>query len=98
MLVRIVKLTFESNKTEDFLLNFENNKIQIRNFPGCRFLELYRDKSDPSVFFTYSYWDDEEALESYRNSDLFKSVWSKTKVWFSARPEAWSVDKIESLD
>ncbi|NER11820.1 antibiotic biosynthesis monooxygenase [Leptobacterium flavescens] len=98
MLVRIVKLTFQENKVEDFLANFNKNKERIRNFDGCRFLELYRDKEKPSVFFTYSYWESENDLENYRHSELFKSVWKTTKAWFADKPVAWSVDKIVSLE
>jgi hypothetical protein len=98
MLVRIVKMSFSENKIEDFLNNFEENKNQIRNFKGCHLLELYRDKNNPNVFFTYSYWTSETDLEHYRQSDLFKNVWSKTKPLFNAKPEAWSVDKVENLN
>lgn len=97
MIVRIVKMGFEQSKINAFLENFEANKTSIRNFEGCRLLELYRDKNDSTVFFTYSYWDSENALENYRQSNLFKSVWLKTKPLFNAKPKAWSVDKIESL-
>ncbi len=97
MLVRIVKMSFSEIHIEDFLNNFEKNKIQIRNFEGCTLLELYQDKKKPNVFFTYSYWNSEDNLEQYRQSELFKNVWSKTKPLFNAKPEAWSVNKIESL-
>ena len=97
MLVRIVKMSFEGDKVDEFLTNFEANKIKIRGFTGCNFLELYRDQNNTNVFFTYSYWDSEEALNNYRNSDLFNAVWTKTKPLFNAKPEAWSVNKIESL-
>lgn len=97
MFVRIVKMTFDESKIETFLSNFNNNKEKIRNFDGCRLLELYRDKDNPTIFFTYSYWESEKQLDIYRNSDLFKNVWAKTKVLFNCKPEAWSVDKLESL-
>lgn len=97
MLVRIVKMTFLPSKIEEFLSNFENTKEHIRNFPGCFLLELYRDKTNTTVFFTYSYWNDETDLENYRHSELFKTVWSQTKPLFSEKPQAWSVDKIVSL-
>ena len=97
MFIRIVKMTFDSTKVELFLENFNKNKEKIRNFEGCRLLELYRDKNTPIIFFSYSYWDSEKQLENYRNSELFKAVWAKTKVLFSDKPEAWSVDKFESL-
>ncbi len=89
---------FHQQNIEVFLQNFEKNKTKIRAFEGCTFLELYRDKNDTSIFFTYSYWKSDEALENYRESELFKSVWSKVKPLFSIRPEAWSVDKLERLE
>lgn len=97
MFVRIVKMSFEPSKIEAFLAYFETKKELIRGFDGCDFLELYRDKTNTNIFFTYSYWKEESDLENYRNSDLFKSVWAITKQSFNAKPEAWSVDKLVSL-
>jgi hypothetical protein len=94
MFVRIVKMSFEASNIEAFLQNFNNNKEKIRNSKGCRLLELYRDKEDATVFFTYSYWESEQDLDNYRNSELFKTVWAKTKILFNKKPEAWSVDKL----
>ncbi|MFD1294446.1 putative quinol monooxygenase [Lutibacter holmesii] len=98
MFVRIVKMSFKPSKVAVFLENFNNNKQNIRNFNGCRLLELYQDKNDESTYFTYSYWETTEHLEAYKNSQLFKSVWAKTKILFNNKPVAWSVDKIESLN
>ncbi|WP_396601479.1 putative quinol monooxygenase [Algibacter sp. R77976] len=97
MLVRIVKLGFYKENIEVFLQNFDATKTKIRAFDGCKFLELYRDKNDPSIFFTYSYWESEDALEKYRKSELFNTVWSTVKPLFNIKPEAWSVDKLETL-
>ena len=55
MFVRIVKMRFHEDKVEAFLANFHEVKHLIRGFEGNQFLELYRDKEDPCVFFTYSY-------------------------------------------
>ena len=90
-------MSFEPTKVDEFLSNFETNKIKIRQFNGCQFLELYRDKNNTNVFFTYSYWDSENDLNNYRASELFKQVWAKTKPLFNAKPEAWSFDKMVSL-
>jgi len=98
MLLRIVKLSFEEKNIDTFLENFNINKKNIRNFKGCRLLQLLRDKNNPNIFFSYSYWDSEKDLENYRDSDLFKSVWAKTKILFNNKPEAWSVENIELLD
>ena len=97
MFIRIVKMKFNPEKVNIFLENFNNNKEKIRNFDGCRLLELYRDKNDPSEFFTYSYWESEAHLEVYRNSAFFKKVWAETKILFSDKPKAWSVDRVEGL-
>ena len=91
-------MSFEPAKIEEFLANFEVIKIKIRNFEGCNLLELYRDQNNTNIFFTYSYWNSEADLNNYRHSELFKGVWAKTKPLFNAKPEAWSVDKLESLN
>jgi len=97
MFVRIVKMTFKPEKIDLFLEIFNINKEKIRNSRGCNLLELYRDKTNTNIFFTYSYWETEDDLENYRNSDLFKIVWSKTKELFNGKPKAWSVEKTYSL-
>src|SRR5699024_133552 len=97
MFTRIVKMEFREDSTEEFLENFEIIKKKIRNFTGCTFLELYRDEINRTIFFTYSRWNTEDDLENYRKSDLFKSVWSKTKPLFRERAQAWSVDTLHRL-
>jgi hypothetical protein len=97
MFVRIVKMSFNPERIPEFLGLFDKKKALIRNFEGCQLLELYRDKDNGHKFFTYSYWESEDALENYRRSDLFRDVWTETKKHFNARPEAWSVDKVVSL-
>ena len=97
MLVRIVKMSFHEENIPAFLENFELMKGKIRNADGNRFLELYQDKNNPSIFFTYSYWENEQDLENYRNSELFYDVWQFTKKLFNDKPEAWSVNKLVSL-
>lgn len=97
MLIRIVKMSFDEEKIADFLENFDKMKTHIRNSKGNRLLELYQDKNQNGIFFTYSIWETEEDLENYRKSELFDEVWSFTKKLFNAKPEAWSVDKLVSL-
>jgi heme-degrading monooxygenase HmoA len=90
-------MSFAEENIPAFLENFEIIKDKIRNAPGNRLLELYQDKTNKSIFFTYSYWETEEDLENYRKSELFNTVWAFTKKLFNDKPEAWSVDKIASL-
>ncbi|WP_421797383.1 putative quinol monooxygenase [Haliscomenobacter sp.] len=91
MLKRMVKMTFQKDRIADFLAIFEDSKNLIRNFPGCQHLELLHLENQPEVMFTFSLWDSPEALEAYRHSDLFQNTWSKTKVLFAGKPEAWSM-------
>jgi len=97
MLIRIVKMSFHKENIPAFLENFNLMKDKIRNAQGNRFLELYQDKNDACIFFTYSYWETVDDLENYRKSELFYDVWTFTKKLFNAKPEAWSVDKLVSL-
>ena len=94
MFNRIVKMEFQVEYIPAFLANFEQVKSKIRNFPGCSHLELYRDKNDETVYFTYSKWNDTIDLENYRKSDLFQKVWATTKPMFRSRAQAWSVDVV----
>lgn len=90
MITRIVKLTFLPDEVDTFVSIFNNSKVSIRNFPGCQYLELNREKDAGNIFFTYSIWESQEALESYRKSILFQETWAQTKILFAAKAEAWS--------
>lgn len=98
MIKRLVKLTFHENNIEDFKEIFENSKHKIRAMNGCQHVELLQDKTIPHIFFTLSIWDTEESLESYRQSELFKTTWAKTKILFSDKPVAWTTEVVLTLD
>jgi quinol monooxygenase YgiN len=87
-------MEFERVHIAAFLNNFDLVKEQIRNYPGCLFLELWQDKADDSIFFTHSKWSSETDLENYRHSELFRGVWATTKPMFRSKAQAWSVDRI----
>ena len=97
MLVRIVKMNFKSELTEDFITFFEKYKSLIRNFPGCYYLQILQDKENPNIIFSYSHWDNESSLNNYRNSDLFKEIWPNTKDKFDRPAEAWSTIILHDL-
>ncbi len=92
MIVRLVKLTFQPEAVDDFIGVFNGVKDRIEAVDGCKKLYLYRDKKHENVFFTYSEWEDEDALEAYRNSELFEQTWAKAKLYFDGKPEVWSLD------
>ena len=94
MLVRIVKLTFKQECIADFLQIYEGHREDIKSFDGFSSIELFKEVSNHQVLFTYSIWEDETALENYRTSTYFRDVWSRTKILFSAKAEAWSLEKV----
>ena len=91
MITRLVKMNFHPDKVKTFQEIFETNKKLIASFPGCSSLQLKRDINQPTIFFTISEWNSEADLENYRKSELFQNVWSKTKVLFSEKAQAWTV-------
>jgi hypothetical protein len=97
MIKRIVKMTFKPESVDAFVSEvFEQSKSRIRAFPGCLHMELLRATATPNVLFTLSVWEDEAALNAYRQSALFKDTWTKTKALFSEKAEAWSVEVTDS--
>jgi quinol monooxygenase YgiN len=90
MLVRLVRMTFRPDAVPTFLDHFDDAAQQIRSFAGCKHLELWRDAHDPAVFTTHSHWTHAEALDAYRDSDLFRGTWSSVKPLFADRPQAHS--------
>ena len=88
-------MEFEPGRVNDFLELFTSTRPKIAGFEGCISLQLLNDIQSANVFFTYSTWQSEKALENYRNSDLFKQTWTKTKAMFSSKAQAWSVKQVE---
>lgn len=93
-MIRIVRLSFKHEHVNDFKQLFEERKLRIKNFEGCSLLELWQDHHIPSVFYTYSIWQDEDHLEDYRLSAFFEDTWFTVKQWFLEKPMAFSADKL----
>jgi quinol monooxygenase YgiN len=91
MINRIVRLSFKPEMVNDFLNVFNESKHQIAAFKGCHGLTLLQDVNFNNVFFTYSLWENEDCLNKYRYSDLFKETWTKTKRLFNDKPIAYSL-------
>ncbi|MDZ4840008.1 MAG: antibiotic biosynthesis monooxygenase family protein [Bacteroidota bacterium] len=94
MLVRIVKMQFKVDEIENFKNLFTQVYPFISNFPGCRQVTLVQQADDEAVFMTISHWDDDNALQNYRQSELFADTWRETKAMFQTQAIAWSVKPI----
>jgi len=84
-------MEFDPKRVTDFLALFEEVKEKIAAREGCTHLELCKDASIDYVYYTFSTWESEGDLESYRNSTLFKETWARTKVLFGGKPQAFSL-------
>ncbi len=91
MLIRIVKMTFQEERLEDFVALFKDSQPKIEAMPGCQQVTLMQDWEDPQVYITYSHWDNKKALDHYRHSEMFKDVWARTKAMFADKPQAFSM-------
>ena len=98
MVTRIVKMSFDKSNAALFLEIFNEHREQIRAAEGCTYLELWQtEENDSMLFFTHSRWENEEYLNNYRHSDVFKIVWPKTKALFNSPPQAWTVKSLITL-
>ena len=97
MLIRIVRMTFHQEALPAFMDIFDASAPQIRAFPGCAYLALWQDTAYPTILTTHSHWSGPEALEAYRQSDLFKQTWAKTKPLFAAPPRAFSHHTLRTI-
>jgi quinol monooxygenase YgiN len=94
MIVRIVKMTFQTEAVPEFLHIMKKSHHRIRSSTGCISLEVIQDLYQQNVFFTYSKWEDESNLNDYRNSEIFHEVWPATKALFAAKPETWTLQPL----
>lgn len=76
---------------EDFKQLFAQVNLQISKFEGCLGVNLLQHETEKHIFFTISKWENTNALENYRQSDLFKHTWAKVKPHFVKKAEAWSL-------
>jgi heme-degrading monooxygenase HmoA len=97
MINRIVRMTFDPHKVNEFVQVFNNSKSHIAGFPGNHGLKLLRDSNEKNVFYTYSLWLDDESLQRYRKSELFKTTWAATRALFVDKPQAWSTLVIDNV-
>jgi len=91
-------MTFQDDKLPDFHVLFDRSKHHIRAFPGNRHLELLADPDHPNVRMTYSLWESADALDAYRQSELFRTTWAATKGLFAEKAVAFSGERLEEVN
>lgn len=98
MIIRIVRMHFTEAGVEEFLQIFDENKKEIRNFPGCSHLQLLKDAGNQNIYTTLSHWNGPSDLESYRKSELFGKVWGRVKTLFAERTQAFSLENFIDVE
>ena len=98
MIYRIVKLKFARREMQTIKPLFTAVAPKVRGTDGCTYLEILYDLRDSGKVMTYSRWESEAHLEAYRESEIFRSFWSKIKPDFIKPAEAWSMQCDIRLD
>ena len=94
MIRRVVRLTLKEDKADDFKAFVTPKVPLIKGFDGCEGLEFLQDTNESNVFYTISLWQSEEALNSYRASELFGTIWPNVKPWFKDKALTYSMNKL----
>jgi autoinducer 2-degrading protein len=92
MITRIVKLEFQPDRIDNFLIFFDEIKHKVNHFPGCLGMQLLKDIHNPTIIMTYSHWESAGDLEKYRLSETFGEIWPLIKPWFNEKPQAWTLN------
>lgn len=91
MLTRIVKMEVTEEFSQQFLDFFNTLQTKIQSFEGCKSAQMLQDLHSKTTFFTISIWEDERALNNYRDSELFIDTWKFVKPNFTQKAAAWSL-------
>lgn len=94
MITRFVKMQFHSEFVEEFIRIFNTASPLIKKSEGCLSVILIQDAKNKNLICTISEWESEEALNLYRDSELFQLTWNKVKILFETKAEAWSFFRI----
>ena len=89
--LRIVRLSFVPENIAAFEQIFRDAQPLIASFDGCLGVEVKRDFEQHNVYYTVSRWRSHADLQNYRQSELFRTTWAKTKVLFDEKPKAFSL-------
>ena len=97
MVIRLVELSIQKDKLPIAKKLLEDVAPKVRNSPGCSHLRILMDLHNPARITTYSHWNTEVDLNTYRNSEIFKNFWTQIKPLFAAPAKAWSSGSLHHL-
>lgn len=94
MIIRIVKMYLKKDEIKSFTDFFSSFQNQILEFDGCMHHDLFPDKDNKEIYYSYTIWKSEVKLKKYRNSELIKNISKAVEPKCEKEPLAWTVDKV----
>lgn len=65
----------------------------LKEQKGCMHLDMFSDKKEKDIFYSYTIWDNDTNLKKYRKSALYKELSGKILPLCDKEPKAWTVDE-----
>lgn len=82
MLALVVEFRIDETHIDEFeTAMLENARLSLERESGCRQFDVCRDASDPSIFFLYEIYDNEQAITDHLRSEHFLSMDRNTSAW-----------------
>ena len=63
----------------------ENARASRETEPGCRQFDVCRDPAEPSVFFLYELYDDDEAIQAHLQTPHYLQMNQVTAGWVDSK-------------
>ena len=95
MITRIVKMVIKPEEVSSFVKHREKFTNKIRSFKGCVSHDFLKDKNVNNTFFSYSTWDSEQSIDTFRHSELFQSLKEINNRYYLKAEQAWTVENIK---
>lgn len=93
MITRIIKLATKDTP-EDFMEYMNEVIPEFSAMEGCQQVEVLRGKINEHIFFIYTIWKNNTALNKFRHSEFNQVFWNKLMEMSESRPQVWSVENI----
>lgn len=97
MIIRIVELSVQKDKLPIAEKLLAEVAPKVRSSPGCTHLRILMDLHNSGRITTYSHWNTEADLNTYRKSEVFKNFWTQVKLLFAVPARAWSSETLHHL-
>lgn len=91
MIQRLVKFTIKNNKEKEFLKICEESKVDFLEYTlgGLIDLKLWQDTRVPSIFFSLTVWENQEAVDYYHRSEHSANFWKNAVDVSALSPEVF---------